>query len=145
MLTMAADPIGKTVALMVECLTPLAHWDTCHQLVLNSKDQYLGRLAIEKKQKCMLTKIFHPRHVAPVPTHNPLSRVCSMSSARRTLGMICRGEGSSVSETLTSDLPSLGARGRERVRGGTTTSCSTIPPEAIHTPVTWRACARSPM
>ena len=41
-LATTADPIGKTVAFMVECLTPLASWDACHQLVLNSKDQYLG-------------------------------------------------------------------------------------------------------
>src|SRR5882724_1300824 len=49
MLATTADPIRKTVALMVECLTPLASWDVCHQLVLNPKDQYLGRLATEKK------------------------------------------------------------------------------------------------
>src|SRR5882724_12244115 len=39
MLAMTADLIGKTVALMVECLTPLASRDACHQLVLNPKDQ----------------------------------------------------------------------------------------------------------
>ena len=145
MLTMAADLIGKTVALMVECLTPLECWDARHQLVLNLKDQYLGRLAIEKKQKHTLTKIFHPCCIAPVPTHNPLSRVCSMLSTWHTLGTICQGEGSSVLETLTLDSLSLGAKGQGRVGGGATTSCSTTPPEAMHTPVTWRACARSPM
>ena len=38
-LAMTADPIGKTVAFMVECMTPLASRDACHQLVLNPKDQ----------------------------------------------------------------------------------------------------------
>jgi len=38
-LTLAADPVRETVTLVLEGLTPLTHWDTHHQLVLNTKDQ----------------------------------------------------------------------------------------------------------
>ena len=38
-LTSAADPVGKPIALMLECLTMLKHWDMSLQLVLNKKNQ----------------------------------------------------------------------------------------------------------
>src|SRR5882724_8429441 len=42
-----------------------------------------------RKEKCTLTQSFHPCCITPVPTHSPLSRVCSMLSTWHTLGMIC--------------------------------------------------------
>src|SRR5882724_5139642 len=142
-LASATDSVGEAITLMSEGLTLLTCRSTRHQLILKQGDQYAAD-AKRDRQALTPTYILHPRRLAPVPTHNPLSRVCSTSSAWHTLGMIWRGEGSSASETPTSDSPSLGATSGGRVRGGTTTTCSTIPPEAIQAPVSWRARERSP-
>src|SRR5882724_1904676 len=142
MLASATDSVGEAITLMSEGLTPLTRQSTHHQLILKREDQYVAD-AKRDRQALTPTYIFHPCRLAPVPTHNPLSRVCSTSSAWRTLGMIWKGEGSSASETPTSDSPSLGATGGGRVRGGATMTCLTIPPEVIHAPVSWRARERS--
>ena len=72
MLTTAADPIGKTVALIVECLTPLACQDTHHQLVLNLRDQYLGQLALGKETKTHFDEDLPPAAHRPSPYPQPL-------------------------------------------------------------------------
>src|SRR5882724_7715012 len=142
-LASATDSVGEAITLMSEGLTLLTHQSTCNQLILKREDQYA---ADTKRDRQTLTPMYilHPCHLAPVPTHNPLSRVCSTSSAWNTLGTIWRGEESSASEAPTSDSLSLGATGRGRVRGGATMTCLTIPLEAIHVPVSWRAQERSP-
>src|SRR5882724_1541670 len=109
-LVSAADSVGEAVTLMSEGLTPLTRQSTHHQLILKREEQYAAD-AKRDRQALTPTYIFHPRRLAPVPTHNPLSRVCSTSSAWHTLGTIWRGEGSSALETPTSDSPSLGAGG----------------------------------
>ena len=38
-LTLAADPVRKTITLMLEGLTLLTHQDVHHQLILNMKDK----------------------------------------------------------------------------------------------------------
>src|SRR5882724_2350914 len=142
-LASAADSIGEAVTLMSEGLTPLTCRSARHQLILKRGDQYAADMKRDR-QALTPTYILHPHRLAPVPTHNPMSRVCSTSSAWRTLGTIWRGEGSSASETPTSDSLLLGATGGGRVRGGATMTCLTIPLEAIHVPVSWRAQERSP-
>src|SRR5882724_2918931 len=137
-LASAADSVGEAITVMSEGLTPLTHRSAHHQLILKRGDQYAADMKRDR-QALTPTYILHPCRLAPVPTHNPLLRVCSTSSAWCTLGMIWQGEGSSPSETPTSDSPSLGATGGARVRGGATMTCLTIPPEVIHAPVSWRA------
>src|SRR5882724_3899232 len=113
-LALAADSVGEAITLMSEGLTPLTRQSTRHQLILKRGDQYAADLK-RVRQALTPTYILHPCRLAPVPTHNPLSRVCSTSSAWHTLGMIWQGEGSSVSETPTSDSLSLGATGGGKV------------------------------
>src|SRR5882724_12099928 len=109
-LASAADSVREAVTLMSEGLTLLTHWSVHHQLILKREDQYAADTKRDR-QALTPTYIFHPHHLAPVPTHNPLSRVCSTSSAWCTLGTIWRGELSSASEAPTLDSPSLGATG----------------------------------
>src|SRR5882724_9030820 len=106
-LAWATDSVGEAVTLMSEGLTLLTHWSARHQSILKREDQYAADVKRDG-QTLTPTYILHPHHLAPVPTHNPLSRVCSMSSAWHTLGMIWRGEGSLALEAPTSDSP-LGA------------------------------------
>src|SRR5882724_1541543 len=131
-LAVAADSFGQAVALMVEFLTSLTSGNSLHQLTLKPKDQSLGQTP-KCKERCTLTKIFHPRHVAPVPAHRPLSNKCSTSSDRLTLDT-----GGSPSDVATSDSPLLKS-GRDRVGGAATMTLSTIPPEAIQACISWRA------
>src|SRR5882724_13142664 len=57
---------------MVECLTPLACRDVCHQLVLNLRDQYLGQLALEKETKMHFDEDLPPMVRRPSPHPQPL-------------------------------------------------------------------------
>jgi len=70
-LASATHPVRETIALVSEGLTLLTHQDAHCQLVLDQKDQQVANA--KRKERLTLTYIFHPRWVAPVPTHNPLS------------------------------------------------------------------------
>jgi len=138
---MTADPIGKTLALMVECLTPLASWDTCHQLVLNTKDQYLGQLATEKKDthsRKSSTHVASPQSPPTTPFPGVLYVICLVHLRDDLLRRREFGVGDP-----TSDSPSLGAKGQ-----GESEEAQPLlfdyPARGNPCPVTWRACARSP-
>jgi len=71
-----------------------------------------------KNQKLTLTKIFHPWCMEGVATQAPLLRTCSTLSNSCTLGTTCCGDGGSMLEAPTSDLPSLMARSGKSWRSG---------------------------
>src|SRR5882724_5629384 len=102
----------------------------------------------KRKVRLTSTKIFHLMHIARVMAHTPLYNMCSTSSDNQTLDNRHLGVGSSLSDALTSDSPSLGAGrvglvGGRFHRGATTTGAAT-PPLVIQAWVSSRDCANSP-
>jgi len=113
-LTLAADLVSKARALMSEGLTMLACLDLLHQLTLDTRiSNWLTRGRINSLLHRFSSLDTWPR----VTAHNPLLRMCSMSSDCCTLDTTCQGEGSSSSEAPTLDSPSLGTQRLGRVRG----------------------------